>query len=74
MIQADVSKPEGREAMVQSALELSESEKKIDILVHNAAVGDDCGLADLSDELYDRINETNVKGKEILAQNLLLPC
>ncbi|KAI1610592.1 putative short-chain dehydrogenase [Exophiala viscosa] len=71
VIQADVSKSEGREAMVQRALELSGSERKIDILVHNAAVGDDCGLADLSDELYDRINDTNIKGVAFLTKAVL---
>ncbi|KAI1621092.1 hypothetical protein EDD37DRAFT_639759 [Exophiala viscosa] len=60
-----------REAMVQNALELSGPKKKIDILVHNAAVWDKCDLADLTDELYDRFDDTNVKGVTFLTKAVL---
>ena len=71
-VQADVSKSVDREAMVQSALELSGPKKKIDILVHNAAIWDKCGLADLTDELYDRIDDANVKGKASLTRKFIV--
>ena len=58
-IRADVSKPGEARQLIDAALK---EFGRIDVLVNNAAVYDFKGLAEISEEHYDRMFDLNVKG------------
>ena len=67
---ADVSKPEGRDAIVESLREHNETQ--IDNLIHNAAVLEPIGpLMDVSVEDWRKHFEINVEGPLFLTKTLL---
>ncbi|KAL0938626.1 L-xylulose reductase 1 [Colletotrichum truncatum] len=67
LCQADVSKLADIPKLVESALKISPS-GKIDILIHNAAQGNEANLVDTTPEFYDRHFDTNVKGPIFLTK------
>ncbi|KAF1949878.1 putative short-chain dehydrogenase [Byssothecium circinans] len=70
-VQADVVSKEGQQALVDAALELSET-KEINILIHNAGNGDDKFLTDITEEFYEMQTDINMKAPIFLTQ-LTLP-
>ena len=64
LVQADVSKNTDLQSLVTAAVELSDT-GKIDILVHNAGSGDDCYLADMTEDFYESQSDINLKGNMI---------
>ncbi|KAH8670536.1 hypothetical protein BGZ61DRAFT_509059 [Ilyonectria robusta] len=56
--------------LVQSALELSET-GKIEILIHNAALGVDANLDEVTEDLFATHFDTNVKGTIFLTQAVI---
>ncbi|EQB54356.1 hypothetical protein CGLO_05824 [Colletotrichum gloeosporioides Cg-14] len=67
LCQADVSKLADIPKIVDSALSISPT-GKIDILIHNAAQGNEANLVDTTPEFYDRHFDTNVKGPIFLTK------
>lgn len=61
LIKANVAILSDLKKLVDAALALSES-RKIDILVHNAATGDDCFLEDMSEKFYQSQIDVHLKG------------
>ena len=61
LVQADVTKDEGQQALIDAALSLSPSQH-IDILVHNAGDGTDCYLKDVTEDFYYQQTDLNIKG------------
>jgi len=68
-VQADVSLPEDRERLVQEALA---AYGRLDLLVNNAGVAPEvrADLLDASEESFDRLIDTNLKGPYFLTQRL----
>jgi len=62
VVQCDVSIMGDLQKLVDGALSISEN-GKIDILVHNAATGDDCYLADMTEKFYENQTNANLKGQ-----------
>jgi len=62
LVQANVGIISELERLVEAALALSET-GKLDILVHNAASGDDAFLEDMTEEFFDTQTAINLKGK-----------
>lgn len=62
LAQANVALLSDLEKLVEAALTLSESEK-IDIVIHNAATGDDCYMEDMTEEFYEAQTDVNLKGR-----------
>lgn len=60
-VQASVVDKAGQQALVDAALQLSNS-GHIDILVHNAGHGDDRYLPDITEEFYGMQTDINLKG------------
>ncbi len=58
-VRADVARPEGADELVRATLERF---GKIDILVCNAGVWDGAPVDELSEELWDRVIDINLKG------------
>ncbi|KAF4811255.1 L-xylo-3-hexulose reductase [Colletotrichum siamense] len=67
LCQADVSKLADIPKIVDSALSISPT-GKIDILIHNAAQGNEANLVDTTPEFYERHFDTNVKGPIFLTK------
>jgi 3-oxoacyl-[acyl-carrier protein] reductase len=63
LVQANVALLSGLRKLVEAALALSAS-GKIDILVHNAAAGDDCYIENMTEEFYESQTDVNLKGRE----------
>lgn len=61
VVQANMAVMEDLEKLIDGALALSET-GKIDILVHNAATGDDCYLEEMTEEFYEAQTDVNLKG------------
>jgi len=61
IVQANVGNFEDLKKLVDGAISISEN-GKIDILVHNAATGDDCFLEDLTEQFYQKQTNINLKG------------
>lgn len=60
VFQGDISRREDNEAMIDLAVK---EFGRLDILVNNAGIMDDMGpIGDLTDEMYDRIMQTNLYG------------
>ncbi|KAK3186821.1 hypothetical protein K4F52_004567 [Lecanicillium sp. MT-2017a] len=70
LCQASVAKMEDISQIIDAALQLSES-GKIDILVHNAALGVDANLDQVTDELFQTHFDTNVKGPIFLTKAVI---
>ncbi|KAF7548698.1 hypothetical protein G7Z17_g6884 [Cylindrodendrum hubeiense] len=68
--QASVANIKDIPKLVQSALELSES-GKIEILIHNAALGVDANLDEVTEDLFATHFDTNVKGPIFLTQAVI---
>lgn len=64
-IKADISKREEVEDMIEKTIR---SFKRIDILVNNAGVQTETPFLDLSEEEWDRIIDTNLKGTFLCSQ------
>ncbi|KAH6886421.1 hypothetical protein B0T10DRAFT_550164 [Thelonectria olida] len=64
---ASVADFDGIKALVKSALDLSET-GKIEILVHNASIGLDANLDEVTEDFYTSHFDTNVKGPIFLTQ------
>lgn len=62
LVQANVALLPDLKKLVEAALTVSES-GKIDILVHNAATGDDCYMEDMTEEFYESQTNVNLKGQ-----------
>ncbi|TVY91954.1 3-oxoacyl-[acyl-carrier-protein] reductase [Lachnellula willkommii] len=60
-VQANVAVMSDLQKLVDAALVISEN-GKIDILVHNAATGDDCYLEDMTERFYEDQTDANLKG------------
>lgn len=69
LVQANVSKLADLQNLVKAAVELSDS-SKIDILVHNAGSGDDCYLADITEDFYESQSDINLKGNGIARESM----
>ncbi|KAF4308535.1 hypothetical protein GTA08_BOTSDO03653 [Botryosphaeria dothidea] len=65
--QADVSKLDEIPRLVDSALQISQT-GKIEILIHNAAQGNEANLVDTAEDFYNRHFDTNVKGPIFLTK------
>ena len=61
IVQANVAVMSDLQKLVDAALAISEN-GKIDILVHNAATGDDCYLEDMTEKFYEDQTDANLKG------------
>jgi len=61
IVQANVAIMSDLQKLVDAALAISEN-GKIDIVVHNAATGDDCYLEDISEKFYEDQTDANLKG------------
>jgi NAD(P)-dependent dehydrogenase (short-subunit alcohol dehydrogenase family) len=61
IVQANVGHFADLKKLVDGAISISEH-GKIDILVHNAATGDDCFLEDLTEQFYEKQTDVNLKG------------
>lgn len=61
VVQANMAVMEDLQKLVDGALALSET-GKIDILVHNAATGDDCYMEDMTEDFYEAQTDVNLKG------------
>ncbi|GAW17735.1 hypothetical protein EKO27_g6880 [Xylaria grammica] len=68
--QASVSNLSDIPKIVGTALELSQT-GKIDILIHNAALGVDANLDEVTEELFQSHFDTNVKGPIFLTQAII---
>ncbi|KAL3441114.1 hypothetical protein BJX65DRAFT_314146 [Aspergillus insuetus] len=64
---ADVSKINESQKLVDAALKISTT-GKIDILIHNASLGNEANLVATTEELYDTHFDTNVKGPIFLTK------
>lgn len=64
IVQADVAIMEDLQRLVDAALAISDT-KKIDILVHNAATGDDCYMEEMTEEFYEAQTDVNLKGGDM---------
>ena len=62
LVQANVALVPDLNKLVQAALTLTTS-GKIDILVHNAATGDDCYMEDMTEIFYQAQTDANLKGQ-----------
>jgi 3-oxoacyl-[acyl-carrier protein] reductase len=62
LVHANVALLSDLKKLVEAALTVSES-GKIDILVHNAATGDDCYREDMTEEFYEAQIDVNLKGR-----------
>lgn len=62
LVQANMAISGDLQKLVDAALTLSDI-GKIDVLVHNAATGDDCFLEDMTEEFYQAQTDVNLKGK-----------
>ena len=58
-VQADVSKSENCEKLVEEAMKFS---RRIDVLVNNAGITRDSLIIRMSDEQFDQVIDTNLKG------------
>lgn len=65
IIQADVSRPEECEAMVETILE---KEDKLDILVNSAGVYEEQAIEEVTEAIWDKSFNTNVKGTYFLSK------
>ncbi|KAF2491705.1 NAD(P)-binding protein [Lophium mytilinum] len=70
-VQANVAVVSDLQKLVDAALSISEN-KKIDILIHNAGSGDDCYLADMTEDFYKKQSDINLKAP-IFLTHLCLP-
>lgn len=61
LVQANVALVSDLKKLVDAAVSIS-STGKIDILIHNAGNGDDCYLADMTEEFYGLQSDINLKG------------
>lgn len=61
IVQANMAVIEDLKKLIDAALAVSET-GKIDILVHNAATGDDCYLEEMTEEFYQAQTDVNLKG------------
>lgn len=66
LLRADVSQTEGRKHLLERTLQAFE---KIDVLVNNAGIAARQGFLNGTEEEFDRIIETNLKGPVFLAQD-----
>lgn len=62
VVQANMAVMGDLSKLVDGALALSQT-GKIDILVHNAATGDDCYMEDMTEEFYEAQTDVNLKGR-----------
>ena len=62
LIQANVALVSDLKKLVEAAMKLSAS-GKIDILVHNAATGDDCYMEAMTEDFYQAQTDANLKGR-----------
>ncbi|KAK6371630.1 hypothetical protein LTS17_008882 [Exophiala oligosperma] len=69
-VQADVSKPTGHQKLVKAALDISAT-GRIEIIVHNAALGEEANLPDITEEFYDKHLDCNLRGPIFLTQAAL---
>ncbi|KAL6246511.1 hypothetical protein RBB50_006748 [Rhinocladiella similis] len=69
-VQADVSKPTEHEKLVTAALGISTT-GKIEVIVHNAALGEEANLQDITGEFFDKHFDCNVRGPIFLTQAAL---
>ena len=63
VVQADISSIESHQKLVDAALAISPN-RQIDILVHNAANGDDRYLKDIDEDFYRAQTDANMKGQK----------
>ncbi|KAF8866704.1 NAD(P)-binding protein [Acephala macrosclerotiorum] len=61
VVQANIAAYKDLKKLTDAALEISGT-GKIDILVHNAATGDDCYLEDMTEAFYQAQTDVNLKG------------
>jgi 3-oxoacyl-[acyl-carrier protein] reductase len=61
IVQANMAVMGDLQKLIDGALALSDT-GKIDILVHNAATGDDCYMEDMTEEFYEAQTDVNLKG------------
>ena len=61
IVKANVGHFDDLKKLVDGAISISEN-GKIDILVHNAATGDDCFLEDLTEQFFQKQTDVNLKG------------
>lgn len=69
-VQADVSTPEGAEALIKATIEAF---GRIDILVNNAGIKRDTLVLRMKDEDWDRVMETNLRGVFFLCRAAARP-
>ncbi|RSL76555.1 hypothetical protein CEP51_009847 [Fusarium floridanum] len=67
LCQADVSKLEEIPKLIEAALKISTT-GKIEILIHNAAQGNEANLVDTTEDFYTRHFDANVKGPIFLTK------
>ncbi|KAE9370475.1 NAD(P)-binding protein [Stipitochalara longipes BDJ] len=70
LVQANFAHLSDLKRLVEAALTISEN-GKIDILVHNAASGDDCYMEDMTEEFYQSQTDVNLKAPIFLTQMTL---
>ena len=61
LVQANVAHLPDLKKLVKAALSISAG-RKIDILIHSAATGDDCYMEDMTEEFYRAQTDVNLKG------------
>ncbi|SPO06755.1 related to 3-oxoacyl-[acyl-carrier-protein] reductase [Cephalotrichum gorgonifer] len=66
-VQADISKVAECPKLIEAALGISET-GKVEILIHNAALGVDANLVEVTEELFATHFDTNVKGPIFLTK------
>jgi 3-oxoacyl-[acyl-carrier protein] reductase len=69
-VQADVSTPEGAEALVKAA---TEAFGKVDILVNNAGINRDTLLMRMKEDDWDAVLDTNLKGAYLMTKAVTRP-
>lgn len=69
-VQGNIGNLSSHHKIIETALSISPT-GQIDIIIHNAGCGDDAGLSDITEDLYDRIYNTNVKGPIFFTQKTL---
>ena len=71
IVQANVAGLGDLKTIIDAALAVSETGNN-DLLVHNAATGDDCFLEDMTEEFYQAQTDVNLKGSSAHASAVVL--
>tara|TARA_R110002060_G_scaffold7100_3_gene10828 strand:+ start:521 stop:781 length:261 start_codon:yes stop_codon:yes gene_type:complete len=71
VVHANVAVLADLKEIIDAALAVSET-GNIDLLVHNAATGDDCFLEDLTEDFYQAQTDVHLKGTSAHASTVIM--